>query len=164
MSTHTHIELFAAALQASATLRDYCVARWGRGALIQVDESPAAPLTHDEAPWVCLISWPTEEQGPVATNARHPILLACGTAPRQAGADPAAPVVAVERSAAANGLRSYTAAAEAEGLRDLVLTILKEVALDGAQLATSEGDSDGWTHLPLATSSAVLTVEVPQTL
>lgn len=158
MGVYTYISAFAAALQASTTIKTYCTTRWGKGCLVQIDENPNDPIRDDSAPFLTLLAWPSSELGPVIGELRYPILLTAGCLPLSSATTPTLVTVTTARTASANGLQSWGAATEAEGLLAAAISAIKGVKLTGSIVSTVTEESNGWMFYPLQTASAVLTI------
>lgn len=158
MNRYTYIRRFAEAVRDSEEILNHCAETFGCGALVQIDDNPAAPLGSDSAPWICFMSWPTAALGPVADAMESVIAIGVGVvSPVEDNAGLSETVT--QRSDIANGLEVFGNAKAAEELLSLVIKVTESVTMTSNSIVrTVDVDSDGWTQLPLQTATAILTV------
>jgi hypothetical protein len=113
MSAYTHIKTIATALRNSTAIRDYCIAQYGQGCLVQIDFYAADPLSSDDAPFLNLVKVPIQELGQVADADEWRVDIIAGIG---MSANVSLPTVTTSRTATANGLQQIGDAEKAETL------------------------------------------------
>ena len=160
MSVYDHISKFAVAIRDSASVRDYCVDEYERGAIVSIDDAGPDPLNSDDAPFIIVQKVPQAEIGTVADTHGWQIEIVCGVKTGEALSD-----ISTERTASANGLQQFGNAKKAEDLLALVLSVIRDLVLDeDAYIDDIADDSDGWSMLPLQTAAASITVRRSRTM
>ena len=162
MGTYKHINQLAKAIATDPDLQAYCVEKYARGLLVQVDENPAKGLTSDDCPWCCLVKWPDTQLGPVIDLKVRPVLVACGVC--QKDSTEATPDVDIPRTAEASGMQHYGKPEEAEHLLELIYKVIEKVVLDDDYLLyNAHEDSNGWMQLPMQTASMIINIKKAET-
>lgn len=162
MSAYTYIKAIASALQASTAIKNWCVANYGRGCLVRIDDYPASPLSSADAPWICVAKVPQQELGQVADKDGWELQIIAGLC---AGDLTAIPALTTERTASVNGLEQVGDAEKAEDLLALALAVVRGLTLaNGTYIDKIVEDSDGWSELPLQTSAAQITLRRERTM
>jgi len=162
VKAYTHIKSLAAAIAASTTIRNHCVAIFGQGALVRIDDLAGSPLTNLDAPFICVAKIPQQELGEVTEYDEFKLNISVGISMSE---DAQVPAVTTARSESANGLEQVGDAELAEDLLELVLNVARSHIFTGnVSLWNVVSDSDGWTTFPLQTAEAELTLRRHRTM
>ena len=158
-----YIALFATALAEDAALTAWCVENFGRAELIRKQENPLRPLSSDDGPWICLLSWTGAEMGEVTAAHSCAVNVTVGVADKDAQlieSMNSAARVEQERTDSVPGIEEVGDAEMAKIFLGLVVEAIKQTAC-GAIVESAGAESDGWSQYPLQIASAVLTIRQP---
>jgi hypothetical protein len=167
MNAYTFSNLMGIALRDSAAVKSFCISKWGRGALIQIDECAEKSLDSDAAPWINITVLPGSVFGVGAANV-HTFMIGVGgngVRPSAPVDQPWDPVITTARSATANGLQTISGGKDVADLLELVLAACGSSAIGaGAIMETASIDLNGFLVYPLQVAVAVVTVSVSRCL
>jgi len=162
MNVYDYMDLFAVAIRDAVTVKDYCIAQFKSGLIIQIDDDSETPVGSKEAPYCLLMSTPGSDDSPIAEGNVFNIRVEVGTVVQ---GDAPYYTETTSRSATANGLTKYGQGEKAADLLDLVITAIKTVTpSDGAQIETVSIDASGSLLFPLALAISNLTISKKQSL
>jgi hypothetical protein len=162
MNVYDAIDLWATAIQASATVLTYCTTNFSKGLLVQVDDDTENPLSSDDAPFCLLYAYSGGDVSPVSENKVQQARIVVGTVAR---GTPTTPTVTTTRSATANGLRKFGAGNTCVDLLDAIITVVKGVTItDNPILSTASYDVSGLLLFPLHAAGTTITIEEPRDL
>lgn len=156
MNVYDYISTFATAVRDTAAIKDYCIAQFGKGLLVQVDDDNEDPIESDKAPYCLIHSTTGSANDPVSDASDINLRIEVGTMPT---GEPPYYTDTTARSVTANGLRKYGAGEKAVDLLDLILTAIKAVNIDACTIMnTSSIEADGILLFPLQIASSVISI------
>jgi hypothetical protein len=156
MNVYDYITTFSEAVRDDSAVQAYCIEKFGKGCLVQVDDDIENMIGSDAAPYCLFVAVPGTEDNPVAENGIFNIAVEVGTMPT---GEPPYYSDDTERTASANGLRIFGQGEICVDLMELVLTACKAATLSACSLIqTSTIDASGSLYFPLALAVSQITV------
>lgn len=161
MGSYGNIKVIAKAIADSEAIQNYCITKYGRGLLVQVDMDPNNSPSSEDCPWAVLCKWPSTELGPVSEYAKKPVMLGVGIVPPSE--TPNLPTVNTIRNENSNGYIQFGNAELAEELCEMIYGVIMAAVLQDNHLVTSVvEDSNGWVHLPMQTATMIFDMSQAQ--
>lgn len=131
----------------SETVRDYCVANFGRGLAVNVGAYPQGVPSEDDSPFLWLTPAEDENEA-VATDQTFTVRGVVGGLLTGDSGEIVIQDVETERTATANGLTINGGNKIVEDLRDLILEIIRD-AKAGARVLRIRRQENDISHFPL---------------
>lgn len=148
MTSHRSIMVAAArAVKDSAEVLDYCMGHFGRGLAVNVGAYPHGIPGEADAPFLWLTPADDENES-VAVDESFSMRGVVGGLVLGESGEKVVSVVEAARTATANGLVVNGGNAVVEGLRDLVLSVVRN-ARAGARVARVRRVENDMSHFPL---------------
>lgn len=158
MNVYDYIQAFAEAIRDDVAVRDYCVAEFASGLLVQIDDDSENMVGSASAPYCLLHSVTGSDDSPVADASAINLRMEIGIDPTLNSPAPFYNDATV-RSASANGLRKYGQGQKAVELLALCLATVRGVNIDSCNLMeTSSVDANGSLLFPLQVAQSVITI------
>jgi hypothetical protein len=160
MNIYDIIDTLATAIRDSNAVKTFCVSKWSKGCLIQIDENQEKPeLDSSKTPWVLLSAMGGSVAG-VAEADTYQLSIAVGASGIRAASpvtSPWSPVVTTARTATANGLQKIGCGNDIADFLDSILLVVGATAeADGVIVTGAQYDVSGFQFYPMQVAFAVV--------